>query len=113
VTFPPYDTFTSPGIYESELERLTVKDLLEARVIAPVHVSQVEQQMARASSSAWQSVCDLGLKPSILTDLEIKAQMTELRHRHPELDEDGLLRQGMLFFKGHATPTSIRKALGD
>ena len=113
MSWPPKQMFVPPGFYESELDKHTVQELVTAKVIAPVHVAQVEQQMARASSSAWQSVCDLGLKPATLTDLEIRAQMTELRHRHPELGEDELVHQGMVFFKGHATPTSIRQALGD
>jgi hypothetical protein len=117
MTFPPKQMFVPPGTYEygygyeSVLGVLTTQDLVDHKVIAPVHVSEVEQQMARTSTSAWQSVCDLGLKPATLLDLEVRAQMTELRHRHPELDEEGLFQEGMRMFRGACSPARLKETL--
>lgn len=119
MAFPPPQRFVPPGFFSSEkmvspqeeLEKLTIQDLLDEKVISRKMVPEIEARMEEAGVGAWVAMCDLGFKRATITDAEIRAQVRVLLVQRPNLDHDALLREAIKLYRGTVRPDDIAKDL--
>lgn len=90
------------------LQAVTVEDLLRHRIIAEVHVADIEMECRITQQSVWDVVRSLGLKPAILTDLELETLVQIMHEDHPSSTAEELLGLVMKQTRGGVNPTQAK-----
>lgn len=116
----PFGEYTSPSTrnptsaahVRAALEKVTIQDLLDDRVVQPAQVPELEAKMMEAQVCAWEALGLLCFKPAVSTDTEIRVEVETLHRQRPDLDRDALLRETLELYKGAVSPDSIRRAVG-